>query len=129
MGEINEFCRKASDWLELASPRELWCVMRDGDLDIRVGMPGVAPKVGALSGPGSFWDILLTRSWAAPAEDLIRSENDSALQKWFEGDHAAQAAAVWEVYFEISEFLTDCGDWAEDDAPEPATEPPPPSPG
>lgn len=106
---ITDLAVRAARWVAEAAPAQLWDALLAGDVDARVGMPGAAPHLATLAGPGTVLDELQARPWAAGAAAL--AGDPPALAAWFAGDAAAQAAARHEMLASIAETHFDLGAW------------------
>ena len=106
---ITELASRAARWVAEAPPVQLWEALLLGDVDARVGMPGTAPHLATLAGPGSVLAELQARPWADGAAAV--ATDPAALAAWFAGDPAAQAAARHEMLASIVEAHFDLGAW------------------
>jgi hypothetical protein len=96
--KVDMLCRLAAQWIDEASPAELWDVLEHGGLDERVGMAGTLSNLGTLPGPAAtFLEQLAMKTWAPPADRA------SELLAWFEANPEAQRAARHELQREVAE--------------------------
>lgn len=89
MNEISQLTVRALTWVRLATPEQIWEAMQHGQIDARVGMPGVMRGLGTLIGAQPFGDSLETREWAANAT--------GDFEAWFLTTPVAHDAARWEI--------------------------------
>lgn len=103
--QFDDFNLRGNEWLDNASPAELWDVMHHGGLDAKVGLSGLHGGLGILEGPSAYGESLATREWAAGAS--------GDFQQWFLQDLDAQEAAKNEIRFELTELAYGLGATAE----------------